>query len=105
MASYTRRDFIRRGMEGAAGLGLLAPGKDAAGAASGRPVLPRPVRGPQTVAAHPTEIVVTATPVRERFGGVGFQAEMFLDVSTQVRIPGQGDRDSQVIPISIPKLI
>ena len=83
MASYTRRDFIRRGMEGAAGLGLLAPGKEAASAASGRPMLPRPARGPQTVAPHPTEIVVTATPVRERFGGVGFQAEMFLDVSTQ----------------------
>ena len=36
MASYTRRDFIRRGVEGAAGLGLLAPGKEAASAASGR---------------------------------------------------------------------
>jgi hypothetical protein len=83
MVSSTRRDFIRRSMRGAAGLGLLGAGKCAAGAESGRPGLPPPARGPQTVAAHPTEIVVTATPVRERFGGVGFHAEMFLDVSTQ----------------------
>ena len=83
MAPYTRRDFIRRGMEGAAGMGLLGAGKCAARAASGRSVLPEPAPGPQTVAAHPAEIVVTDAPVRERFGGVGFHAEMFLDVSTQ----------------------
>jgi hypothetical protein len=27
------------------------------------------------------------------------------DGNIRVRIPGQGDRDSEVIPISIPKLI
>src|SRR5208283_2627018 len=83
MAPYTRRDFIRRGMEGAAGVGLLGAGKCAARAASGRSVLPDPAPGSQPDAAPPTEIVVTDAPVRERFGGVGFHAEMFLDVSTQ----------------------
>jgi hypothetical protein len=29
----------------------------------------------------------------------------FLGKRFKVRIPGQGDRDSEVIPISIPKLI
>src|SRR5208283_292565 len=83
MASYTRRNFIRRSMEGAAGLGLLGTGEGAVLAASGRPTLPHGAVGSQTGTAPSTEIVVTTTPVRERFGGVGFHAEMFLDVSTQ----------------------
>jgi len=33
--------------------------------------------------SHLTEIVVTKNPIRERFGGVGFHAEMFLNESTQ----------------------
>ena len=83
MGRYTRRRFIRRGMEGAASLSLLSAGTCAALAASGSPVPSSSPDGPQTVKAHPTEVVVTTTPVRERFGGVGFHAEMFLDVSTQ----------------------
>ena len=82
MGRYTRRRFIRRGMEGAAGLGLFSAGARTALGAPGHEALPSPAGGPQTVTPHPVEIVVTATPVRERFCGVGFHAEMFLDVST-----------------------
>ena len=83
MASYTRRSLIRHGMTGAAGLGLLGAGKSAARAAFGGIAFPTAGHSPQVIATHPTEIVVTPNPVRERFGGVGFHAEMFLDVSTQ----------------------
>jgi len=80
MTSSTRRDFIHRTLAGAAGLGLAGAGKAVARAAAA-PALP--ARGPQVATPHPTEIVVTSTPVRQNFCGVGFHAQMFLDVSTQ----------------------
>ena len=82
MGSSTRRDFIRRGMAGAT-LGLVSAGKSAARGAASPRVLSLPAPGPQVATPHPTEVVVTATPVRENFCGVGFHAQMFLDVSTQ----------------------
>jgi len=80
MTRHTRREFIRRGMVGVAGLGSAGAGRVAARAPSTPALL---ARGPQVVAPHPTEIVITSTPVRENFCGVGFHAQMFLDVSTQ----------------------
>lgn len=73
MASHTRRDFLQRGMAGAAGLGL----------AGALPTHARSAPGPQVVAPHPTEVIVTSTPVRDNFCGVGFHAQMSLEVGTQ----------------------
>jgi len=80
MAGYTRRDFIRRGIAGAASLGVAGAGNASTRAMSAPALF---ASGPQVVTPHPTEVTVTLTPVRENFCGVGFQAQMFLDVSTQ----------------------
>jgi len=80
MAGYTRRNFIRRGMAGAVGLGVASAGKASARAASASAFLGG---GPQVTTPHPVEVAITSTPVRENFCGVGFHAQMFLEVSTQ----------------------
>lgn len=67
-------------MAGAAGLSLAGAGRVASRAAS-TPTFA--ARGPEVATPNPADIVVTSTPVRENFCGVGFHAQMFLDVSTQ----------------------
>ena len=81
MDSYTRRNFLRRGMESATGLSLLASGTGTARNVSAGALVPGLGAAVQA-AAPPVNIVITATPVREGFGGVGFHTEMFLEVST-----------------------
>lgn len=67
MAFYTRRDFIRHSIGGAATVGLSVAGKPE-----------------QLVAAplEPARLEVTQNVIRKQFAGVGFHTEMFLDSST-----------------------
>ncbi|MGA2632294.1 MAG: hypothetical protein ABSG54_19030 [Terriglobia bacterium] len=83
MGSYTRRNFIRRGAQGAAGLGMLMGAKQAPAAVApqGQEVSPSPGQ-PRSAPGRAVEVTVTRNVVRENFGGVGFHAEMFLNDST-----------------------
>jgi hypothetical protein len=81
MSSTTRRGFIRRGLAGATALGFLHKGAlQAAGGVAAPSIQPAPF-AVQTPAA--SEFVITATPVRQGFGGVGFHAQMSLEAATQ----------------------
>jgi hypothetical protein len=64
MSSTNRRAFITHGLAGATALGLLP-----------RHALPA---APAVPAPASTEFVVSETPVRTGFGGVGFHAQMLL---------------------------
>lgn len=81
MAFYTRRAFVRRSIEGAAGLGLATANalRPAAQILGGQQTAGRQDGGLD----RPVEIVVTENVVRERFAGVGFHTEMFLNSGTQ----------------------
>jgi hypothetical protein len=72
MHSTTRRGFIRRGLAGATALGLF-PHKASLTAA---PLSVPDARPGAAQASASTEFVVTPTPVRTGFGGVGFHAQM-----------------------------
>jgi hypothetical protein len=81
MKSTTRRAFFQQGLAGATALGFSRKG--ALQAAAGVPTpssQPAPFAG-QTPAA--SEFVITPTPVRKGFGGVGFHAQMSLEAATQ----------------------
>ncbi len=79
MHSTTRRGFIRRGLVGATALGLF-PHKASPTAAP----LSMPNAGPSAAEALVSpDFVVTSTPVRTGFGGVGFHAQMSLELATR----------------------
>jgi hypothetical protein len=83
LATYTRRGFIRRSMKDAAALGFMAAGKPSGLRAASQGPEPLRAADPQDGLGPPAELVVTPNPVRERFSGVGFHAEMFLDTGTE----------------------
>ena len=81
MSSTTRRGFLRRGLAGATALGFVPKaGLQAAPGAEGANPQPAPFAA-QTPAV--SEFIITPTPVRTGFGGVGFHAQMQLEVATQ----------------------
>ena len=83
MASYTRRDFIRRSMAGAGALGLSTAAKPTQVAAATYGLgLQNARSSAQGSSARPAKLEVTQNVIRKQFAGVGFHTEMFLNSST-----------------------
>lgn len=78
MNSTTRRGFLRRGLVGATALGLHQGARAAAAGVTAASPARVPVQAPAAL-----EFLITPTPVRKGFGGVGFHAQMALESGTQ----------------------